>query len=90
MANSVLSIFSFNDLSKELSNEPYTYSQKEEVLEKLNNLQFTLENYLMDEDEELKYVDDVIFFINDLDKSLSTPVKNKLNNIIYKLKTTKK
>jgi hypothetical protein len=90
MANSVLSIFSFNDLSKELSNEPYTYSQKEEVLEKLNNLQFTLENYLMDGDEELKYVDDVIFFINDLDKSLSTPVKNKLNNIIYKLKTTKK
>lgn len=90
MANSVLSIFSFNDLSKELSNEPYTYSQKEEVLEKLNNLQFTLENYLMDGDEELKYVDDVIFFINDLDKSLSTPVKNKLNNITYKLKTTKK
>jgi hypothetical protein len=64
--------------------DKYTSNKdKQEVLDKLYNLQAKLENKNIVFD--LKIVDDIITYIEDFDKSLSTETKEILNSIALKV-----
>lgn len=64
--------------------DKYTSSKdKQEVLDKLYNLQAKLENKNIVFD--LKIVDDIITYIEDFDKSLSQETKEILNSIALKV-----
>lgn len=81
------STFSLFDISKHMSNEPYTAEEKQEVLERLYRIQSKLENFNdVDSEAHLTFIDNIIFSIQDLDKSLTPEFKVKLNNIINYLK----
>ena len=64
--------------------DKYTSNKdKQEVLDKLYNLQAKLENKNIVFD--LKIVDDIITYIEDFDKSLSPKTKEILNSIALKV-----
>jgi hypothetical protein len=64
--------------------DKYTSNKdKQEVLDKLYNLQAKLENKNIVFD--LKIVDDIITYIEDFDKSLSQETKEILNSIALKV-----
>jgi len=64
--------------------DKYTSNKdKQEVLDKLYNLQAKLENKNIVFD--LKIVDDIITYIEDFDKSLSPDTKEILNSIALKV-----
>ena len=64
--------------------DKYTSNKdKQEVLDKLYNLQAKLENKNIVFD--LKIVDDIITYIEDFDKSLSSETKEILNSIALKV-----
>lgn len=65
--------------------DKYTSNKdKQEVLDKLYNLQAKLENYHVPPND-LKIVDDIITYIEDFDKSLSQETKEILNSIALKV-----
>lgn len=64
--------------------DKYTSNKdKQEVLDKLYNLQANLEN--KNSVFDLKIVDDIITYIEDFDKSLSQETKEILNSIALKV-----
>lgn len=69
-----------------MDDNPYTRQEKEEIIERLYDLQFALEclNSRTIEEADLEFVESVIYCISDLDKSLSQEIKNSLNDIIVK------
>ena len=66
-----------------MGNKYTSNKDKQEVLDKLYNLQAKLENKNIVFD--LKIVDDIITYIEDFDKSLSQETKEILNSIALKV-----
>lgn len=85
------SIFTSNEIKQKMSNVPYsTEKEKSDILEHLFILQSKLENCNHDKSiHYLKFVDEIIFQINDLDKSLTPDIKIKLNDIVHYINNPK-
>jgi hypothetical protein len=88
----ISSIFSSNEIKQKMSNIPYSSeNEKCGILDHLFILQSRLENCKHNESlNYLKFVDELIFQINDLDKSLTGDIKNTLNNIVQYINNPKK
>lgn len=81
------SMFSLFDIKQYISDIPYSAEEKHQILEKLYDIESRLENNnIPDNTTYLTLIDTIIFYIKDLDKSMSPELKIKLNNIISHLK----
>ena len=81
------SVFSLFDIKQHISDTPYPIGEKYEILEKLYDIESKLENNNIPHTTMyLTFIDTTIFYIKDLDKSLSDELKIKLNTIIKHLK----
>lgn len=89
------SIFTSSELNLKLSHKGYDLKEKTIILDKLFTLQSYLENKLSALDitdtsnlkyNYLKFIDEVIYQIEVLDKSLTPEISCKLTDIINSLK----
>ena len=84
------SVFSLVDIKQHVSDIPYSIEEKNQILERLYNIESKLENTnILHATTYLTFVETIIFYIKDLDKSLSEELKIKFNSIINHLNERK-
>jgi hypothetical protein len=80
------STFSLFDIKQHISDTPYPIKEKYQILERLYDIESRLENNNIPLNTVyLTFIENIIFYIKDLDKSMSDELKIKLNNIINHL-----
>jgi hypothetical protein len=79
----ISSIFNDLNIKNEMAGPYLTSQEKDQVLDRLYNLQARLEN--MNSYENLAIVDSVINFVENYDKSLSEHTKKILNDILQQI-----
>lgn len=89
------SIFNSSEINSKISFKSYDSSQKEDILNKLYTLQSYLENRITIEEfnnvhnmnsKYLKFVDELIFQVKELDRSLTEDILSNLREIVNTLK----
>jgi hypothetical protein len=84
------SVFSLFDIKQHVSDIPYSIEEKDQILERLYDIESKLENTNIPHvTMYLTFIETIIFYIKDLDKSLSDELKIKLNTIINHLNERK-
>ena len=79
----ISSIFNDLNIKNEMTGPYLTSQEKDQVLDRLYNLQARLEN--MNSYENLAIVDSVINFVENYDRSLSEHTKKILNDILQQI-----
>jgi hypothetical protein len=79
----ISSIFNDLNIKSEMAGPYLTSQEKNQVLDRLYNLQARLEN--MNSYENLAIVDSVINFVENYDRSLSEHTKKILNDILQQI-----